>query len=42
MDEGTGIEPHLLPPPLLTNGDLPYPDEIQRLVPGRDLFKVCI
>ncbi|KJH51587.1 Bromodomain protein [Dictyocaulus viviparus] len=39
IDEGTGIPPHLLPPPLLTDQDLvPLPDEWQYNVPGRDFL----
>ncbi|KAJ1363311.1 Bromodomain and WD repeat-containing protein 3 [Parelaphostrongylus tenuis] len=39
IDEATGIEPHLLPPPLLTDQDLtPLADEWQDSVPGRDLI----
>ncbi|VDK82631.1 unnamed protein product [Cylicostephanus goldi] len=40
VDEATGIVPHLLPPPLLTDQDLvPLGDEWQNAVPGRDLIK---
>ncbi|WKX91473.1 hypothetical protein Q1695_009928 [Nippostrongylus brasiliensis] len=40
IDESTGIAPHLLPPPLLTDQDLvPLADEWQKAVPGRDLIK---
>lgn len=39
IDEATGIAPHLLPPPLLTDHDLnPLADEWQSSVPGRDLL----
>ncbi|VDM69878.1 unnamed protein product [Strongylus vulgaris] len=40
VDEATGVVPHLLPPPLLTDQDLvPLADEWQNAVPGRDLIK---
>ncbi|KAK5979848.1 Bromodomain protein [Trichostrongylus colubriformis] len=40
VDEATGIAPHLLPPPLLTDQDLiPLADEWQDTVPGRDLLR---
>ncbi|PIO56945.1 hypothetical protein TELCIR_21654 [Teladorsagia circumcincta] len=43
MDEATGIAPHLLPPPLLTDQDLvPLSDEWQDTVPGRDLLRKVI
>ncbi|KIH60816.1 Bromodomain protein [Ancylostoma duodenale] len=40
LDEATGVAPHLLPPPLLTDQDLvPLADEWQNAVPGRDLIR---
>ena len=40
LDEQTQLAPHLMPPPFLVNmdGD-PYPPNLQRLVPGRELCK---
>uniref|UniRef100_A0A0N5AL33 Bromo domain-containing protein n=1 Tax=Syphacia muris TaxID=451379 RepID=A0A0N5AL33_9BILA len=40
IDEDTSLAPHLMPPSLLVDGDgTEYASEIQRLVPGRDVFQ---